>query len=542
MAREYALEIINNARTAAGLNEVILDHNAAAQSHAEDMRENCFGSHWGSDGLKPYMRYTLDGGEQYSAENISGTDYCPLDPHRYISMSIKANLNEAMDGLMKSSGHRRNILNPHHIKVGIGISYQRPNLWLAQLFVGDYVRYTRKPVIENGILTLAGTLTNGATAQMDDDLGVQIYFDRPIRDLTRGQLTRTYCYGPGLPVASLRPPLTGGWFYSDDLFTTTRSICPDPYNVNPNASPPHSYDQAHRFWQQAYLESQAINSPSYAGRWITANEWEAADTSFKVSADLTRLMKSIDNDGNGIYTIVLWGKIDGADVPISEYSIFIPPLNDTQAHILALVTPTPTPSPTPAPSPTPIPTVTVTPTPTPTPTSTPIPTATLTPTSTPEIDVRQLEELTQELINAQRVMHGFNPLEHTEAIRLIARGHSEDMAARDYFSHDSPEGLDPTDRAQRAGYDCYKNFGSYFTFGLAENIHQGWLFEGYRTVNGKTAPYNLYTPEEIARNAVDGWMNSPGHRQHILDSSYDRAGMGIAIADDGKVFFTQNFC
>ena len=65
---------------------------------------------------------------------------------------------------------------------------------------------------------------------------------------------------------------------------------------------------------------------------------------------------------------------------------------------------------------------------------------------------------------------------------------------------------------------------------------------GYRTVNGITTPYNLYSPEEIAQNAVSGWMSSPGHRQNILDSSYDRAGVGIAIADDGKVLFTQNFC
>ncbi len=133
-------------------------------------------------------------------------------------------------------------------------------------------------------------------------------------------------------------------------------------------------------------------------------------------------------------------------------------------------------------------------------------------------------------------------MEHIEKIRLIARSHSEDMALRDYFSHDSPEGLDPTDRAQRAGYSCRKDFGLRYRIGLAENIHQGWLFEGYRTINGRTTPYNLYSPEEIAHNAVEGWMNSPGHRQNILDSSYDRAGMGIAIADDGKVFFTQNFC
>ena len=541
-AREYALNLINNARTAAGLNEVTLDDNTAAQSHAEDMRENCFSSHWGTDGLKPYMRYSLAGGEQYSAENWSGSGYCPHDPHRYISMSIKANLDEAMTGLMNSPGHRRNILNPHHRKVGIGISYQRPNLWLAQLFVGDYVRYTTKPVIENGILTLAGTLTNGATAQMDDDLGIQIYFDPPVKDLTPGQLTRTYCYGSGTQVAALRPPLDPGWFYTEDTLTksTDRVFCPDPHDIDPSLPPPNSYDVSHHLWQQAYNSSQTRRVFSVGTLpWITASDWVATDNRLSVKADISALL---DQHGYGIYTIVVWAEIDGEQALISEYSLFVPPLNETQAHVLARFTPTPTLSPTPVPTSAPTPTITPTPTYTPTPTSTPSPTVTPTSTSTPEIDVRQLEDLTHELINAQRVMHGFDPLEHVEAIRLIARGHSEDMASRDYFSHDSPEGLDPTDRGRRAGYDCFKDYGSYFTLGLAENIHQGWLFAGYRTVNGRTTPYDLYSAEEIAQNAVEGWMNSPGHRQIILDSSYDRAGMGIAITDDGKVYFTQNFC
>ena len=146
------------------------------------------------------------------------------------------------------------------------------------------------------------------------------------------------------------------------------------------------------------------------------------------------------------------------------------------------------------------------------------------------------------MINAQRSANGFQPLDHIEKIRLIARSHSEDMASRNYFSHDSLEGLDPSDRAARVGYDCRKDYGSYFTYGLAENIHQGWLFDSFQTVSGRITSYDWFTLEELAHLAVNGWMDSPGHRQNILDSSYDRAGMGVAIADDGKVFFTQNFC
>ena len=134
------------------------------------------------------------------------------------------------------------------------------------------------------------------------------------------------------------------------------------------------------------------------------------------------------------------------------------------------------------------------------------------------------------------------PLKHIEKIRLIARSHSEDMAVQDYFAHRSPEGLSPTDRGQKEGYNCRKDYGSYYTYGLAENIHQGWLYDSYSTRNGRIASYTWFTMEGLAQTAVGGWMESRGHRENILKTTYDRTGIGVAVAEDGKVYFTQNFC
>ena len=159
----------------------------------------------------------------------------------------------------------------------------------------------------------------------------------------------------------------------------------------------------------------------------------------------------------------------------------------------------------------------------------------------PDIDIRQLEDRTNQLINAERVKRGLSPLEHIEKIRQIARSHSKDMAERNYFSHVTPEGLDPTDRGRNAGYNCHKDYGSYFSFGLAENIYQGGLISLTTFING-IAFHDWFTLEEIASGAVESWMNSKGHSENFLDSSYDRTGMGVAIADDGKVYFTQKFC
>ncbi len=160
----------------------------------------------------------------------------------------------------------------------------------------------------------------------------------------------------------------------------------------------------------------------------------------------------------------------------------------------------------------------------------------------PAIDVHQLENRLHELVNAERVRRGLPPLKHMEALRLIARSHSKDMAARTYFAHTSPEGRNPTDRGNLAGYKCRKDNESNYNFGLAENIHQAWLYKSYNTKNGRIVSYVWFTPEGLAQTVVTGWMKSNGHKKNILTASYDRSGAGIAIARDGKVYSTQNYC
>lgn len=61
----------------------------------------------------------------------------------------------------------------------------------------------------------------------------------------------------------------------------------------------------------------------------------------------------------------------------------------------------------------------------------------------------------------------------------------------------------------------------------------------------KETKYTLFTTEklsedDIAKEAVNGWMNSPGHRANILNMNYDEAGLGIATFE-GYVIATQVF-
>ena len=204
------------------------------------------------------MRYSLAGGYQANGENGSGLDYCirAFDGYRANS-GIRREIEGAMTGWMNSPGHRRNILDPQHRKVNIGIAWDRYNTAMYQHFEGDYVEYEELPTIVGGVMEFSGRTRNGVRFGGVGDLGVQLYYDPPPSRLTPGQVARTYCYDGGRPVASFREPLTGGSFWTSDRYTTSYDPCPDPYDVPADAPAPRSPEEADRLWQQAYTASRS---------------------------------------------------------------------------------------------------------------------------------------------------------------------------------------------------------------------------------------------------------------------------------------------
>ena len=143
-----------------------------------------------------------------------------------------------------------------------------------------------------------------------------------------------------------------------------------------------------------------------------------------------------------------------------------------------------------------------------------------------EATVSELELKVHAGINAARVNNGGSALTLDNGLASVARAHSDDMSSRNYFRHDTPEGLDPTDRLHRAGLNCRKGY----RYGIAENIAI------------ETSLGNL---EQTAIEAVRGWMNSPGHRQNLLGREYDTTGVGASFGTwrgYKAVYLTQVFC
>lgn len=135
-----------------------------------------------------------------------------------------------------------------------------------------------------------------------------------------------------------------------------------------------------------------------------------------------------------------------------------------------------------------------------------------TPTSTPKTSSTPSDTVTQvvALVNKERAANGCGALTEDPQLEKAAQGHSDDMAARNFFDHTNPDGADPGQRITAAGY-------RWSTYG--ENIAQGQP-----------------TPQAV----MESWMNSPGHRANILNCSFKDIGVGVHNGSGGP-WWTQDF-
>ncbi|HXO22808.1 MAG TPA: CAP domain-containing protein [Thermoanaerobaculia bacterium] len=129
-------------------------------------------------------------------------------------------------------------------------------------------------------------------------------------------------------------------------------------------------------------------------------------------------------------------------------------------------------------------------------------------------DLGKVREQMLERVNAARRAAGRAPLKDDPRLDAAAQQHAEDMQARVYYDHRTPEGVTPRDRVQAAGYTASL---------VAENIAEG-----------------EFSVDEV----MDGWMKSTDHRRNLLLPDIDNLGVGLAIGryeDRLRLLWVQEF-
>ena len=160
----------------------------------------------------------------------------------------------------------------------------------------------------------------------------------------------------------------------------------------------------------------------------------------------------------------------------------------------------------------------------------------------PDIDVEELAREIHRLINLQRKQHGLTVLGYDEPVAEVARLHSVDMAENSFIAHVNPRGEGPGDRVKRYNRGARPKVSN--PRGISENIFRGSLYAGSTvmvTEAGRELTYDWLDLKGIAEQAVDGWMNSKGHRENVLTKIFVKEGIGIHVDGKGYVYITQNF-
>jgi len=125
----------------------------------------------------------------------------------------------------------------------------------------------------------------------------------------------------------------------------------------------------------------------------------------------------------------------------------------------------------------------------------------------------QMESEVRRQINRIRQQQGLVVLRQNDKLSQVARSYSRRMAEQNFFAHVSPQGDTLSDRVKAARI-------LYFIVGE-----------------------NLFTSTNIPQPttaAVDGWMNSPGHRENILRHEFRETGVGVWKRGN-TYYFTQLF-
>lgn len=130
----------------------------------------------------------------------------------------------------------------------------------------------------------------------------------------------------------------------------------------------------------------------------------------------------------------------------------------------------------------------------------------------------QFDSKVLQLVNNERANVGLDSLSIDNQLDRAANLHTDEMVRADQMSHQLPGEASLGDRVSATGYQWSS---------VGENVAAGYS-----------------TPEDV----VEGWMNSVGHRENILNPNFTHLGVGYSNNPDNDnsysdqdIYWTQVF-
>jgi uncharacterized protein YkwD len=158
------------------------------------------------------------------------------------------------------------------------------------------------------------------------------------------------------------------------------------------------------------------------------------------------------------------------------------------------------------------------------------------------VNTTEIEQAVHYYVNQERTTRGLEPVDWNSTLADVAQYHSNDMAMHRYAAHTAPDGETMRDRYERFDIPCKVKTGDEYALG-GENLVTTYADSRMQTKNGIVDHNGNET--DIARGIVNSWLNSPAHRDNMLNPIWTQEGVGVTtelVDGNIKVYATQNFC
>jgi hypothetical protein len=130
-------------------------------------------------------------------------------------------------------------------------------------------------------------------------------------------------------------------------------------------------------------------------------------------------------------------------------------------------------------------------------------------------DIPKVETAIVEMTNAFRQENHLGPVKPNAELTKAARAYAALLATSKRFSH-TADGRRPTDRIKAAGYAACQ---------VAENLASNLDSRGFAT-------------RRLAREVIEGWKDSPGHRKNMLLPHVTEMGVAVAKANGEQKYLS----
>lgn len=121
----------------------------------------------------------------------------------------------------------------------------------------------------------------------------------------------------------------------------------------------------------------------------------------------------------------------------------------------------------------------------------------ISPLNTQKINAFGVSDIIEQSNKARKQLN-VDPLTIDNSLMSAAQMKAEDMAKGHYFAHTAPDGTVP------------------------------WDYFGKVNYTYEVAGENLAVTNQDATNVINGWLNSPAHRENLLSNNYNNMGVGMA--------------